>query len=327
MSIPLLLPGELEQRVDLVAAEAVAAGRIDAIAVPRDQRDPLCEGDRQVGADASEAAVGQAMAREVVDPRVVGQELELDAILTGPERKPAGEVHQPEATREDLVNVVAVQQIGKFGAQAEATAQAERRKGVSVLSDARLQERARLCAPERVDPAQAYPGLLREVLGLLRLLRQAVATGRCAVAELVPQRQFCGKCGGEVRRHAAQAHARAHPVERGVRGQAEAVRRVVATVVEDVHRAHTDLGLERQDAGDLRATQVVGQRRFGRVARERLLFIETAVRFPELGMAGGEEPAAEPAAEGAVGGWPVIAYHLPGRIDWGDERAQVEVLI
>src|SRR6266568_8400717 len=88
----------LEQRVDLVAAKAAAAGCIDAIAVPRDQRDPFREGDRQVGADAGEAAVGEAMAREVVDPCVVGQELEVDAILTGPDRKPVGEVHQPEAS-------------------------------------------------------------------------------------------------------------------------------------------------------------------------------------------------------------------------------------
>src|SRR6266705_5880151 len=184
-------------------------------------------GYRQVGADASEAAVGQAMVREVVDPRVVGQELEVDAILTGPDRKPVGEVHQPEASREDLANVVAVQHPGKFGAQAEAAAQAERRKRVAVLGDARVQERARLCAPERVDPSQAYPRLLCEVLGLLRPLRKAVATGGFAVAELVPQRQFCGKFWKEVRRHAAQANARTRLVERGVLGQAEAARRVV----------------------------------------------------------------------------------------------------
>src|SRR5438445_236598 len=176
---------ELEQRADLAAAEAAAAGRIDAIAVPRGQRDPLREGDRQVGADASEAAVGQAMVREVVDPRVVGQELEVDAILTGPDRKPVGEVHQ-----------------------------------------------------------------------------------------------------------------------------AEAARRVVVAVVYDVRRVHTDLGLERQDAGDLRATQVVGKRRFGRVAGERFLSVQTAV--PELDVAGGgEEAAAEPEAEGAVRGGPVITDQLP----------------
>jgi hypothetical protein len=51
----------------------------------------------------------------------------------------------------------------------------------------------------------------------------------------------------------------------------------------------------------------VGQRRFGRVARERLLFIKMAVRCPELGMAGGEEAAAEPEAEGTVGGWQATA--------------------
>ena len=64
------------------------ARRIDAVAVPHDQRDVLREGDRQVGADTAEAAAGQAMAPDVVDPGVVGQELEVDAILAGPDRKP-----------------------------------------------------------------------------------------------------------------------------------------------------------------------------------------------------------------------------------------------
>src|SRR6266545_4392988 len=106
-----------------MAAETAAAPRIDAVPIADDERDALREGDRQAGADGGEAAAGQAMTVDVIDPRVVGQELEVDAILTGPDRKPVGQVHQEEASREDLVNVVAVQHQGKFDTQAEAAAQ------------------------------------------------------------------------------------------------------------------------------------------------------------------------------------------------------------
>jgi hypothetical protein len=82
---------ELELRVDVVTAEPVTARRIDAVAIPSDQREALGEGDREVGADAGEAAAGQAMAPDVVDPRVVAQELEVDPILAGPDRR-LGEV-------------------------------------------------------------------------------------------------------------------------------------------------------------------------------------------------------------------------------------------
>jgi hypothetical protein len=67
-------------RIDLMTAETVAAPRIDAVAVAYDQREALRQGERQVGADASEAASGQAMMPEVIDPRVVGQELEVNPI-------------------------------------------------------------------------------------------------------------------------------------------------------------------------------------------------------------------------------------------------------
>jgi hypothetical protein len=78
---------------------------------------------------------------------------------------PVGEVHQQAAPREDLLDVVAMQHQRKFGAQADATAQAESGKRVGVLGDARVQEGARLCAREREDSAQARPCPLREVLG------------------------------------------------------------------------------------------------------------------------------------------------------------------
>src|SRR5690242_20611368 len=119
-------------------AETTVAGRIEAVAIPRDQRDALREGNRQVGADAGEAVAGQVMTLDVVNPRVVAQELEVDAVLAGPDRKPVRKVHEREASREDLLDVVAVEHEGKFGAQAEAAAHAKRGKRVGVLGDARV---------------------------------------------------------------------------------------------------------------------------------------------------------------------------------------------
>ena len=77
---------EFDLRVDVMPAEAVVAWRVDAVAIPHDQGDALREGDRQIGADAGEAGPGQTMVPDVVDPRVVGEELEVDAVLAGPDR-------------------------------------------------------------------------------------------------------------------------------------------------------------------------------------------------------------------------------------------------
>jgi hypothetical protein len=50
------------------------------------------------------------MALDVVDLREVSQKLEMDEVLPGPDREPIGQVHPPEPSREDLLDVVAVQQ-------------------------------------------------------------------------------------------------------------------------------------------------------------------------------------------------------------------------
>jgi hypothetical protein len=50
------------------------------------------------------------MALDVVDLREVSQKLEMDEVLPGPDREPIGQVHQPEPSREDLLDIVAVQQ-------------------------------------------------------------------------------------------------------------------------------------------------------------------------------------------------------------------------
>jgi len=54
--VPGSLPLELELRVELLAAEAMAARRIDAVPIPHGRIDALRDGDRQVGADAGEVA-------------------------------------------------------------------------------------------------------------------------------------------------------------------------------------------------------------------------------------------------------------------------------
>ena len=121
----------------------------------------------RLNADAGEGAARQVMALDVVDLRDIAQELEMDEVLAGPDREAIGEVHQPEASREDLLDIEAVQQQGKLGAQAEAPAHAERGERVGVLGDARVEERAHLLHPERVGHAQAGPRPLREVVRLL----------------------------------------------------------------------------------------------------------------------------------------------------------------
>ena len=83
---------------------------VDAVAIPHDQIDALRDGDGQVDADAGEGAPRQLMALDVVDLRDVGQELEMDEVLAGPDREAVGEVHQPEASREDFLDIEAVQQ-------------------------------------------------------------------------------------------------------------------------------------------------------------------------------------------------------------------------
>jgi hypothetical protein len=164
--------------------------------VAHDEHDALRQGDRQTGVDAAEIIAWEVIAAEVVDPSVVREELEVDAILIRPDRKPIGHVHQDEGAREDLLDVVAVQHQGKFGAQAEPTTQAERGKRIAVLGDARVQERARmLCARERIHRAQTCPRPLREMLRLLRSLGEAVAAGVVSVADGVPERELRGGLG------------------------------------------------------------------------------------------------------------------------------------
>ena len=94
---------------------------------------------------------------------------------------------------QDLLDVVAMQQQRKFGAQAEAPAHAERGERVGVFGDARVQERAYLLRPERVGRAQAGARSLREVVGFLKFLRESVVAGVAAVAEGVPHRRFHGE--------------------------------------------------------------------------------------------------------------------------------------
>jgi len=60
---------ELELRVELLAAEAIAPRCVDAVAIPHDQIDALRDGDGQVDADAGEGAARQVMAREVESSR------------------------------------------------------------------------------------------------------------------------------------------------------------------------------------------------------------------------------------------------------------------
>jgi len=126
-----------------------------------------------------------------------------------------GEVHQPETSREDLLDVVAVQRQEQLGAQAEAGPQAKRGQWVRGLGDAGVQERARLGAPERVDSARPRPRPLGEVLGFLRSLREPVAAGQIATADGMPHRQLQGRFGEELGRHTAQPNPRARPVKAG----------------------------------------------------------------------------------------------------------------
>ena len=85
-----------------------------------------------------------------------------------------------------------------------------------------LKNALRLLHPKRVGRAQAGPRPLREVVGLLKFLREAVVAGVVAVAEEVPHRRLDRGVGEELRRRPPpQADPHAHVVERGVLGQAE----------------------------------------------------------------------------------------------------------
>jgi hypothetical protein len=57
--------------IDLMAAETIVPWCGDAVAIPNGQREALRDGDRQIGADAGEAAAGQVMPRRRVHFRCV----------------------------------------------------------------------------------------------------------------------------------------------------------------------------------------------------------------------------------------------------------------
>ena len=75
-------------------------------------------------------------------------------------------------------------------------------------------------------------------------------------------------------------------IHRGVFRHAEVARRIAGAIIQDVGGPQTDLSLERRDAGDLRAAQVVSQRRLDQIAGERFAWNEAAIL--ELRLAGGE---------------------------------------
>src|SRR5882724_1986031 len=196
---------------------------------------------------------GKTMSREEVDPRVVTEHFELNAILTRPDREAVGKIREHEASREDFVDVVAVQEQRKFGAHPEAPAETECREGIGVLRDTGIHECAGVAAPERVGQACPRPRLQREMFGLLGLVRKTVGPGVLTIADTLPQRDLRRPRREEIGRHPAETDTRAPQVNRGVFRHAEVARRIAGAIIQDVGGPQTDLSLERQDAGDLRA--------------------------------------------------------------------------
>src|SRR5262245_66217014 len=131
------------------------------------------------------------MATRVVHAPVVEGELELDPVAVGQQGKAVGEVEEPEAASEDLLDVVAVEDQGELAPERQGAAQSEARERIQVLGRAGGEESLkRVSLEQRDDAAGPHPRLLSEVLQLLGPLREAVGPGLGPVAGLVPDRDL-----------------------------------------------------------------------------------------------------------------------------------------